>query len=817
MPSTPPSHRLERPTLSPNPGTPTRPATSRKFARGSVLLTGLLAAFASRGALERTGPIDPANGFPAWYQDKTGLTLELMTPLNPSELAGAWTMLLAGNTVAPESFPGQFFPEHFYWAGTSEVVNYSLPANLGGGTQQALLVLALEAGFTGGNVVAGTQMTFARIRIQMDKIPYSGDYVIFTPYGDFFFPNQLAGNRLRFTQDIGLNPGDFNAPLSAPLGPFLVPSLTPGGAETPALTATNPQPDQDPTHFKGVFTPTPYPGTGKSYLADPARVGPVTGSPLPSFTRGDGTVANHNLFRIEGPVIPGTTNRFALETQNFALAGRVFTGPIPGRVDVTRATYTDDGATDRRLDVFATATGGTSGRLPGSPRPPTTIPSLWVYPAPPATDPATGAVLTPLAAPAGITPLPLLKSGNNYWSQIAFPAGVPFPSSVTVADASALDAQGNRIAAFFQRRVTDLVTITAASYSPANGGTLTVSAQSSDKVAGGPQLTLDGFKDLAAGQIIISPLSAGPGRISVTSFAGGVAQVEVITAPGMPYDPGSQPPQAPAPVANNDSFALLEDNLVPSLNVLANDALNGTGTLVVTVLSSPKLGTVTVNADNTLRYAPKLNANGSDSLTYKVTVGGLDSNIGTVNFFVMPVNDLPVASNDTVLGIVGVPLPIFPLLNDTDPDGASDLNSVIVVTPPAGATASTGLGGVINFTATKPGVYSFTYKAVDLSGAASATAATVSVTVNDVVKVTAATLTTSRNLWAITGTAYAGSVITLIATDAAGTKVASLGTATTDAKGAWKASPTLAVPATATTVVATSSNRGVDQLPILRK
>jgi len=346
----------------------TKQSYSMATRRGSALSVLASLAFASScwAELERTGPIDPLNGFPAWYQDKTGVALEMMSPLNDSELSGGWTLLLPGNTTAPEFFPTRFFPEHFYWAGTSEQISYPLPASFGARTGRALLVLGLQAGFTGLTVVPGQQLAFTRIRIQLDSVPYSGDYKVYTPFGDFFFPNEIAGNRLRFTQDIGLNPGDFDALLTSSVGPFLLPAASPGGTEMSPLTEANPTPDTNPANFKGAFAPTPYPGTGRSYIADPARVGPVTGSPLPKFYRPDGILSDHNVFRIEGPIIPGTTERFVIETFNFSLQGRVYTGAIPSKVTPTRATYTDSPSGERRLDVFANAVGASSGRIPAA-------------------------------------------------------------------------------------------------------------------------------------------------------------------------------------------------------------------------------------------------------------------------------------------------------------------------------------------------------------------------------------------------------------------------------------------------------------------
>jgi len=768
-------------------------------------------------ALERTGPIDPLNGFPAWYQDKTGVALEMMSPLNDSELFGGWTVLLPGNTTTPEVFPTRFFPEHFYWAGTSEQISYPLPANLGARTGRALLILGLQAGFTGLTVVPGQQLTFTRIRIQLDTIPYSGDYKVYTPFGDFFFPNEIAGNRLRFTQDIGLNPGDFDALLTSSVGPFLIPSASPGGTEMPPVTAANPTPDVNPANFKGVFTPTPYPATGRSYLADPARLGPVTGSTLPKFYRPDGTVSDHNVFRIEGPVIPGTTERFVIETFNFSLQGRVYTGAIPAKVTPTRATYTDSPSGERRIDVFANAVGASSGRIPAANRPVQYQPSLWLYPAPPVMDPLTGTPKIPITPDITLTPIPLFRRNNDHWTQITLPLGSVIPESVVIADASAMDPFGNRVPVYYQRRVTDFVQITSAAYSPKNGGSLTVTARSSDTVLGGPQLSLDGYGSLTNGICVISPLSSIPSRISVSSFMGGSAQLDVQTDLGLPVDPTAPPPVALPPMANDDSMVLLEDQAANSINVLANDSLNAPGTVKVQIISAPSLGSATVNTDGTINYVPNPNANGSDALTYRVSVNGLDSNIAKLSLFVFAVNDAPMATDDSVTGTIGTAALFSPLDNDSDPDGFQDLASILLENTPTNATVNVVSGKFLQVTTAIPGTYSIRYYAVDTGPLRFTLPATVTVKMKDLVSVTSATYTTTRTSLAIVGKAYPGSIVTLATADANGKPIGTLGTAITNTKGAFRLTVTATIPLTATQILATSSYGGVGQLPILRK
>src|SRR5471030_619089 len=88
----------------------------RLWAGVLALLMSLTAATPTASAqLARVGPVDPANGIPVWYQDKTGLTLDLCLPQNQAEIV--WCLIPpipSGN--APEVFPTNFANENFYSA-----------------------------------------------------------------------------------------------------------------------------------------------------------------------------------------------------------------------------------------------------------------------------------------------------------------------------------------------------------------------------------------------------------------------------------------------------------------------------------------------------------------------------------------------------------------------------------------------------------------------------------------------------------------------------------------------------------------------------
>jgi hypothetical protein len=296
-----------------------------------------LAPFHAEAALQRVGPVAPAFGYPTWYQDKSGLTMDFCSPTNAAELSGGWCLILppippATLPVAPEVFPGQFFNEHFYWNAT-----------VGGRRTGALLTIGVEAAFAAGPVIPGDQITFGRIRVVIPSLPITGDYTVYHPFGVWTFPGQRAGTKLFYTEDVGFNcaQGTFDCALATSIGPFLLPSAIPGGAELPPIPLL--LPGQDP-FFDALVTKTPYPGNVATatpkYVADPARLGPVTGSPLPPFiSPADGLTYNANRFRIE---VKDTIGNITVVDDNdaFSVQGRIFEGAIPGFVTVDRASYT---------------------------------------------------------------------------------------------------------------------------------------------------------------------------------------------------------------------------------------------------------------------------------------------------------------------------------------------------------------------------------------------------------------------------------------------------------------------------------------------
>ncbi|ELA7137541.1 tandem-95 repeat protein [Vibrio parahaemolyticus] len=117
-----------------------------------------------------------------------------------------------------------------------------------------------------------------------------------------------------------------------------------------------------------------------------------------------------------------------------------------------------------------------------------------------------------------------------------------------------------------------------------------------------------------------------------------------------------------------DKTTVVEDT--PTIiKVLGNDTFEGDDQVVsLDTNNGPANGTVSVNPDGSVTYTPNDNYHGTDSFTYIVTSGGVSEST-TVNVDVTPVNDVPVAKDDTATTQEDTAVTIDVLPNDTDIDG----------------------------------------------------------------------------------------------------------------------------------------------------
>jgi len=127
--------------------------------------------------------------------------------------------------------------------------------------------------------------------------------------------------------------------------------------------------------------------------------------------------------------------------------------------------------------------------------------------------------------------------------------------------------------------------------------------------------------------------------------------------------PGNDPP-----VANDDTAAAQEDTPIVMIDVLKNDTDLDDDRLVIIKASQGRNGSVTINTDNTLTYAPNRNFSGDDELTYTVSDGKDGTDTATVNVTIIAVNDAPsITSKPVETARVWAPYTYGVVAKDPDP------------------------------------------------------------------------------------------------------------------------------------------------------
>lgn len=303
------------------------------MARVAAATLGLLAsagtlafAQAPKGLLDR-GPVvaHPAGGptaqnpsplgagFPAWYRDKNGLTLEpclAQTSAPAIDAAGFWCFAWVTD---PNFFAGNFGGEAFY-----QSVGLVIPATEDPRIAGGNFVAALEMAYSIGDPLIGDEMVFSRIRVRL-PVP-DGTYRITHPFGTETIIAQ-NGTGINFTRDIGAAPGLFDAALAGgDIGPFLV-WADETGAPMPYQTAI------------GVG------GQVEHYVGDPNLAHRVTGSPNDT-----------NFFRVE-ELVGGTWQQVGNDQFLFFLQGKVREGFLARPLSITNATYSRAAVGNNRVGV----------------------------------------------------------------------------------------------------------------------------------------------------------------------------------------------------------------------------------------------------------------------------------------------------------------------------------------------------------------------------------------------------------------------------------------------------------------------------------
>ncbi|HET7030704.1 MAG TPA: Ig-like domain-containing protein [Candidatus Limnocylindrales bacterium] len=174
-----------------------------------------------------------------------------------------------------------------------------------------------------------------------------------------------------------------------------------------------------------------------------------------------------------------------------------------------------------------------------------------------------------------------------------------------------------------------------------------------------------------------------------------------------------------APVATDDSLAVLEDAAATALDVRANDSDPDGDALTITGTTNGAKGSVVVTGAGTgLTYRPNANANGSDAFTYTISDGHGGTDSATVNVTISAVNDGPVATDDSLTVLEDAAATAVAVVqNDTDVEG--DALTITGATNGAkGSVVVTGSGTGLTYrpNANANGSDSFTYTISDGHG-----------------------------------------------------------------------------------------------------
>lgn len=149
------------------------------------------------------------------------------------------------------------------------------------------------------------------------------------------------------------------------------------------------------------------------------------------------------------------------------------------------------------------------------------------------------------------------------------------------------------------------------------------------------------------------------------------------------------------PVAIDDAGEVNEGESV-TIDVASNDTDAETKVAPATVVVTNVVnGTVANNGDGTITYTH----DGSETTTggFEYTIKdtqGATSNVGVVDITVHPVNDVPVAVNDSETLKEGEPVVVNIAANDIDAEGALDLTSIVITNAVNGAVVDNGDGTV---------------------------------------------------------------------------------------------------------------------------
>ena len=372
-------------------------------------------------------------------------------------------------------------------------------------------------------------------------------------------------------------------------------------------------------------------------------------------------------------------------------------------------------------------------------------------------DPATG---NPI-----YTPNANFNGTDTFTYTVRDPSGGTSTATVTVMVTPSNDAPVATNDSFTSSEDAPATIVARGNDNDIEGDTLTVTAVAGVAVtAGGPGVPVTGGVVTlnTAGNLVFTPNPNYSGLAVFTyTISDGNGGTDTATVSG------TVTPSNDVPVANDDTFTTAEDTLV-TINVRGNDTDVDGDPLAVTQVNGTAItaggpgiavtgGVVTLTATGNLVFTPNPHFNGTPSFNYTVSDGNGGTDTATVSGTVTPVNDAPLATNDTFTFVEDTSATIPVRTNDSDVDG--DMLSVTHVNGTAVTSGGPGVpvtGGVVTLnaagdlvftpTANFNGTPSFNYRISDGNGGtATAFVTGIGTAVNDPPIAAANTFTTTED------------------------------------------------------------------------
>ena len=192
-----------------------------------------------------------------------------------------------------------------------------------------------------------------------------------------------------------------------------------------------------------------------------------------------------------------------------------------------------------------------------------------------------------------------------------------------------------------------------------------------------------------------------------------------------------------APVADDDTETTPEDTaLTADVTPNDSDADGDPLTVNTTPVALPANGTVALNPNGTYTYTPNADFNGTDSFEYQICDNGSPAlcDNAVVNITITPVNDAPVAVDDSETTSENTPVSADVSLNDNDVDGDPlSVNTTPIVAPTNG-TLNLNANGTYTYTPNPAysGLDNFEYQICDNGTPALCDNATVTISIGAV-------------------------------------------------------------------------------------